>query len=76
MMPTRRPSVTAGGIRRSQAGLTPPRTPPTGIAPDAILSCKIRVSGEPIVGALLPMPDVRITRDDGAEGAAPTFDGF
>lgn len=48
--------------------------PENGIALDEIFSYEIKVSGKEVDGAIHPMLDVKIIRDDGTEVVAPTYD--
>lgn len=50
--------------------------PENGIALDEIFSYEIKVSGKEVDGAIHPMLDVKIIRDDGTEVVAPTYDMF
>jgi poly(beta-D-mannuronate) lyase len=57
------------GARKDNAG-----NPTDGIALDEIFSYEIAVSSKEVDGALHPMLDVKIIRDDGTEIVAPSFD--
>lgn len=57
------------GTRKDNAG-----NPADGIALDEIFSYEIAVSSKLVDGRVHPMLDVKISRDDGTEISAPSFD--